>query len=44
MTGSNTVKSLAKKHAELQGNIQLVETELSSLKTTLNAIEASHCI
>jgi len=41
MTTSNTVKSLAKKHAEIQGNIQKVETTLQQLKNSLYAIETS---
>lgn len=41
MTTLNTVKSLAKKHAEIQGNIQQVETTLQQLKDSLYAIETS---
>jgi hypothetical protein len=41
MTTSNTVKSLARKHAEIQGNIQQVEASLDGLKNTLNAVEIS---
>jgi hypothetical protein len=41
MTTSNTVKSLARKHAEIQGSIQQVEASLSILKNTLNAVEIS---
>ena len=41
VTNSNTVKSLAKKHAEIQGNIQKVEAKLISMKNTLHAVEVS---
>lgn len=40
-TTSNTVKSLAKKHAEIQGNIQKTEAKLIVLNNTLHAIETS---
>lgn len=41
MTASNTVKSLAKKHSEIQGQIQKVELTLEQLKSSLNAVETS---
>ena len=41
VTNSNTVKSLAKKHAEIQGNIQKAEANLLTMKNTLHAVEVS---
>lgn len=41
MTTSNTVKSLAKKHAEIQGSALVVEKQLLELRETLKAIEIS---
>lgn len=40
-TPSNTVKSLAKKHAEIQGDIQKTESLLLSLRNALGALEVS---
>lgn len=41
MTNSNTVKSLAKKHAEIQGNTLALEKQLLDLREKLKAIEIS---
>jgi hypothetical protein len=41
MTTSNTVKSLAKKHAEIQGNALAIEKQLLDLREKLKAIEIS---
>jgi len=39
MTTSNTVKFPARKHAEIQGHIQKIESSLNDLNSTLSAVE-----